>query len=166
MIGSDQFRHVLSHFASGVTIVTTLDGDGRPVGFTASAFTSVSLDPPLILVCVDRNARCHASFETSERFAVNILGAHQEPLSRRFASMAEDKFDGLAFAPGTLGLPVVEEALASLECARVEVLPGGDHTILLGRVEAASVGGGHPLLYYRGQYDRLVSSWPSDENPR
>jgi flavin reductase (DIM6/NTAB) family NADH-FMN oxidoreductase RutF len=159
VIGVDEFRRVLSHFASGVTILTTRDSDGRPVGLTASAFTSVSLEPPLVLVCVDRKARCHDAFDTADHFAVNVLGAHQEDLSRRFASAElDDKFDGLAHAPGALGAPLIEGALAHIECVRVSAYPAGDHTILVGRVEASAVGDGHPLLYYRGRYDRLSST--------
>jgi flavin reductase ActVB len=159
VIGIDEFRRVLSHFASGVTILTTREGNGRPVGLTASAFTSVSLDPPLVLACVDLKARCHDAFGAAERFAVNVLGVDQEPLSQRFASAGvDDKFDGLVLVSGALGLPLLEGALAHIECAKVAAYPAGDHTILLGRVDAAAVGEGHPLLYYRGRYDRLLSA--------
>ncbi len=159
MIGIDEFRRVLGHFASGVTILTTRDHAGRPVGLTASAFTSVSLEPPLVLSCVDLKARCYAAFDTADLFAVNVLGSHQEHLSRRFASAVfEDKFDGLRHVPGSLGLPLIEGALAHIECAKVSTYPGGDHTIVVGRVEASTVGDGHPLVYYRGRYDRLLSS--------
>ena len=159
MIGLDEFRHVLGHFASGVTIVTTHDPDGRPVGFTASAFTSLSLDPPLVLVCVDLKARCYAAFEAGRHFAINILGAHQEHLSRRFASSSvDDKFDGIAAERGRLGLPLIGGALAHLECEKIAAYPGGDHTIFVGRVQAARVGGGDPLLHYRGRYDHLGST--------
>jgi flavin reductase (DIM6/NTAB) family NADH-FMN oxidoreductase RutF len=159
VIGADEFRRVLSHFASGVTILTTRGADGRPVGLTASAFTSVSLEPPLVLACVDLKARCYEAFEAAGHFAVNVLGAHQEHLSRRFASAAlDDKFDGLVHTPGALGVPLIEGALAHIECAKVAAYPAGDHTILVGRVEASAVGDGHPLLYYRGRYDRLCST--------
>jgi len=154
-IGPDEFRHVLGHFASGVTVVTTWDTDGRPTGLTASAFTSVSLTPPLVLVCVDQRANSYDAFRTSGRFAVNVLAAGQEVLSRHFASTQADKFEHIAFRTGALGLPLLPDALAHLECRTVHTYPGGDHTIFVGEVEAAGVGQGEPLLYYRGGYGRL-----------
>ena len=164
MLAPEDFRRVLGHFASGVTVVTTCDAQGRPAGLTASAFTSVSLAPPLILVCVARNAQSYAALSASDRFAVNILSSGQEAVSLRFASppVAEswEKFEGVAHKPGTLGLPVLEGALAHLECSRVHTYPGGDHTIFVGQVEAAgcqSEGSAEPLLYYRGRYGRLRS---------
>ena len=158
MVGFDDFRHVLGHFASGITIVTTRDADGRPVGLTATAFTSVSLDPPLVLICVDLKARCYAALEACERFAVNILGSHQEALARRFASTLEDKFHGFECHAGHLELPLIPDALAHIECEKVAAYRGGDHTIFLGRVEAVRARDGDPLLHYRGQYDRLQSA--------
>jgi flavin reductase (DIM6/NTAB) family NADH-FMN oxidoreductase RutF len=158
VIGLEEFRHVLGHFASGVAIVTTHDPDGRPVGLTATAFTSVSLDPPLVLVCVDLTARCYAALSACSRFAISILGAHQEGRSQRFASNADDKFDGAVPPAGRLGLPLIEDALAHIECEKVAAYPGGDHTIFVGRVEAARAGAGDPLLHYRGRYDRLLST--------
>lgn len=160
MIGSDDFRYVLGHFATGVTIITTCDGDSRPVGLTASAFTSVSLDPPLVLVCVDHKSQSYPSLLERGRFAVNILGAEQEAVSRRFASTRLDKFDGLAFRMSDWGLPLIDGALAQLECTTVNTHAGGDHTIFVGRVERAQVGSGEPLLYYRGRYDRLAGVNP------
>jgi flavin reductase (DIM6/NTAB) family NADH-FMN oxidoreductase RutF len=161
VIGLEEFRHTLGHFASGVTIVTTRDPNGRPVGLTASAFTSVSLDPPLVLVCVDLKARCYAAFDACRHFAINILEARQEDLSRHFASSTvDDKFDEVEPGTGQLGLPLIERALAHLECEKVSTFPGGDHTIFVGRVEAARVGAGDPLVHYRGRYDRLRSTPP------
>ena len=154
-ITPDEFRHVLSHFASGVTVVTTWDADGRPAGLTASAFTSVSLEPPLILVCVDHKAQSYPALRASGRFAVNILAFEHEALSRRFASTSADKFDGVTYRPGPLGLPLLPEALAHLECRTVHAYPGGDHTIFVGEVESAQAHEGEPLLYFRGLYTRL-----------
>jgi len=156
-ITPDEFRRVLSHFASGVTVVTTWEAEGCPTGLTASAFTSVSLTPPLVLVCVDQQAQCYAALKAHGRFAVNILAADQEPLSRHFATARPNKFEHVAFKKGALGLPLLPAALAHLECRTVHAYPGGDHTIFIGEVEAAGVGEGEPLLYYRGQYDRLRS---------
>ncbi len=156
-ITPDEFRHILSHFASGVTVVTTWDADGRPTGLTASAFTSVSLTPPLVLVCVDLQAQCYPALKAHGRFAVNILATGQEPLSRHFALTRPSKFEHIAVKKGALGLPLLPAALAHLECRTVHAYPGGDHTIFIGEVEAAAVGEGEPLLYYRGQYNRLRS---------
>jgi flavin reductase (DIM6/NTAB) family NADH-FMN oxidoreductase RutF len=156
-IGADEFRRVLAHFVSGVTVVTTWDADGRPTGLTASAFTSVSLVPPLILVCVDRQAQSYEALRTYGRFAVNILAADQERLSRHFATTQPNKFETVPFHRGARGLPLLPDALAHLECRTVHVYPGGDHTIFVGEVEAAGVGNGEPLLYYRGQYNRLCA---------
>jgi flavin reductase (DIM6/NTAB) family NADH-FMN oxidoreductase RutF len=150
-----EFRHVLSHFASGVTVVTTWDAGGRPTGLTASAFTSVSLTPPLILVCVDHQAQSYEALRTAGRFAVNILAADQERLSRHFATTQPNKFEHVPFQTGAQGLPVLPAALAHLECRTVHTYPGGDHTIFVGEVTAATVGKGEPMLYYRGHYTRL-----------
>jgi flavin reductase (DIM6/NTAB) family NADH-FMN oxidoreductase RutF len=155
VISPDDFRRVLSHFASGVTIVTTCDGEQRPTGLTASAFCSVSLDPPLILICVDHKSQSYPHLRESGRFAINILTQGHEQLSRRFASTRLDKFDGVAFTLGTLGVPLIDAALAHLECRTVSAHVEGDHTIFVGHVEAVTVGEGEPLLYYGGRYHRL-----------
>jgi flavin reductase (DIM6/NTAB) family NADH-FMN oxidoreductase RutF len=161
VIGADDFKRVLATFASGVTVITTRDAKGQPAGLTASAFTSVSLSPPMILVCVAHNAQSYEALRGSDRFAVNILAAGQEALSNRFATKSAtnaEKFEGVAHKPGALGLPLLAEALAHLECSTAHAYPGGDHTIFVGQVEAASTrdsDGSEPLLYYRGRYQRL-----------
>jgi flavin reductase (DIM6/NTAB) family NADH-FMN oxidoreductase RutF len=155
VINGDDFRHALSHFATGVTIVTTCDADQRPTGLTASAFSSVSLDPPLVLICVDHKSQSFPHLRESGRFAINILHCDHEHLSRRFASSRLDKFDGVGFRMGTLGVPLLDQALAQLECQTVSAHVEGDHTIFVGRVESIHVGDGEPLLYYRGRYHRL-----------
>lgn len=160
MLASDDFRHVLGHFASGVTIVSTCDADGRPTGLTASAFSSVSLDPPLILVCVDHKSQSYPALLERGRFAVNILAADQEAVSRRFASSRLDKFDGVAHRITDLGLPLVDGAIAQLECITVSTHVEGDHTIFVGRVERAGATGGDPLVYSRGRYERLAGAEP------
>jgi flavin reductase (DIM6/NTAB) family NADH-FMN oxidoreductase RutF len=163
VIGPDDFRRLLGHFASGVTVVTTRDSQGRPAGLTASAFTSVSLNPPMILVCVAQNAQSYEALQGADRFAVNILGQGQETLSNRFAtksSSAAEKFEGIGYKPGMLGLPILADALASLECTTIHAYPGGDHTIFVGRIEAGASrddDGAEPLLYYRGRYRQLSS---------
>jgi flavin reductase (DIM6/NTAB) family NADH-FMN oxidoreductase RutF len=160
VISPDDFRQVLAHFASGVTIVTTCDGEQRPTGLTASAFCSVSLDPPLILICVDHKSQSYPHLRESGRFAINILHQGHEQLSRRFASSRLDKFDGVTFTLGKLGVPLIDAALAYLECRTVSAHVEGDHTIFVGRVEAVGVGDGDPLLYFRGRYHRLSGDQP------
>jgi flavin reductase (DIM6/NTAB) family NADH-FMN oxidoreductase RutF len=157
VINPDDFRQVLAHFASGVTIVTTCDAEQRPTGLTASAFCSVSLDPPLILICVDHKSQSFPHLRESGRFAINILHQGHEQLSRRFASSRLDKFDGVAFTLGALGVPLIDAALGYLECRTQSAHVEGDHTIFVGRVEAVGIGDGDPLLYYRGRYHRLQS---------
>jgi flavin reductase (DIM6/NTAB) family NADH-FMN oxidoreductase RutF len=155
VIHPDDFRRILGHFAAGVTVVTTCDGEARPTGLTASAFTSVSLEPPLVLVCVDHKSNSYPALLESGRFAVNILRLEQEPISRHFASTLLDKFAAVPFHLSSLGVPVIEGALAHLECVTVSAHEAGDHTIFVGRVEQAGLGEGEPLLYYRGRYNRL-----------
>lgn len=135
--------------------MTACDAEQRPTGFTASAFASVSLDPPLVLICVDHKSQTFPHMLESGRFAINILHQQHEELSRRFASSRLDKFDGVAFRMGTLGVPLIGQALGSLECRTVNAHVEGDHTIFVGRVESVHVGEGEPLVYYRGRYHRL-----------
>ena len=155
MIGPDDFRRLLGHFATGVTIVTTSDPDGRPAGLTVSAFASLSLDPPLVLVCVDHKAQSYPALKDNRGFAVNVLATEHEALSRRFASTRLDKFDGVAYRMSPLGLPLLGGALAHIECVTVNRHVEGDHTIFVGRVEAGAVADGEPLLYHRGKYKRF-----------
>jgi flavin reductase (DIM6/NTAB) family NADH-FMN oxidoreductase RutF len=158
MVAPDEFRRVLGHFATGVTILTTTDAEKRATGLTVSAFCSVSLDPPQVLVCVDHKSQSYPALRDGGAFAVNILGTEHEDVSRRFATTRLDKFDGVPFTLGTLGVPLIDGALAQLECRTVSRHVEGDHTILVGRVEDARTGAGEPLLYYRGKYGRLASS--------
>jgi len=164
VVGPDDFRRVMSQFATGVTIITAWDADRRPTGLTASSFTSVSLDPPLILVCVSHKAQSYPAIKTAGRFAVNILSQGQEGASRRFATSTsapgEEKFAGLEYRSGPLGLPVLTDGLAELECTVVHAYPGGDHTIFVAQVDGAECrgdAGKEPLLYFRGKYSRLHS---------
>lgn len=157
MIGPDEFRRVLGHFATGVTIVTTCDADARPSGLTVSAFASLSLDPPLVLVCIDHKSQTYPALRESGRFAINVLALGQEVLSRRFASTQAGKFDGLAYQISDLKLPLLGAALAHIECMTVSTHVEGDHTIFVGRVERTGINDGDPLLYFRGRYNRLSS---------
>jgi flavin reductase (DIM6/NTAB) family NADH-FMN oxidoreductase RutF len=156
VVGADDFRRVCGHFATGVTIVTTREQDGRPTGLTASAFTSVSLDPPLVLVCVSHKSQSFPALRDGGKFAVNILRESGEAVSRRFATTRLDKFDGVPYTVSALGLPLLDDALAHVECVTVGAHPAGDHTIFVGRVERARADSGDPLLYFRGQYQRLA----------
>jgi flavin reductase (DIM6/NTAB) family NADH-FMN oxidoreductase RutF len=155
-VDQETFRTLLSRFLSGVTIVTTSDDDGRPHGMTVSSFCSVSLEPPLILVCIDRTASLHDLLIRAETFAVNILAGDQEVLSRRFADTGiEARFDGVAWSQGSAG-PLIDGVHATLECKSVGHLPGGDHSIIIGQVLGGSAASrGSPLLYYRGGYGQL-----------
>jgi flavin reductase (DIM6/NTAB) family NADH-FMN oxidoreductase RutF len=157
VIGPEEFRRVLSHFATGVTIVTTCDADARPSGLTVSAFASLSLDPPLVLVCIDHKSQTYPALRESGRFAINVLALGQEALSRRFASTQAGKFDGLAYQISDLKLPLLGAALAHIECMTVSTHIEGDHTIFVGRVERTGINDGDPLLYFRGRYNRLSS---------
>jgi flavin reductase (DIM6/NTAB) family NADH-FMN oxidoreductase RutF len=152
-----EFRIALRTFAAGVTVVTTRDRTGRPSALTASAFTSVSLDPPLVLVCVDHAASAHPDFRARGWFAVNVLRREQEALSRRFATSGGDKFRGVSWHESHAGLPLLDGALATLECRIVDAHEAGDHTIFIGQVESASVAGGQPLVYFHGGYHSLAA---------
>ncbi len=154
-IDKDLFRAVLGRFASGVTIITTTDRDGRDQGMTVSAFSSLSLDPPLVLVCIDHAASLWPVLQTAEHFAVNILASQQEALSRRFSSKEPDRFDGIGFSRGNTGVPMLDDTLASIECAITARVPQGDHSILIGHVESGTTRDLQPLLYYRGGYASL-----------
>ncbi|OLO25794.1 hypothetical protein PZ61_0235765 [Streptomyces sp. MNU77] len=152
------FRESLSRWPSGVTIVTTVDAEGRPWGFTASAFTSLSGAPPLILVCLDERADCHPSFMATQRFAVNVLAHDQEDIAVRFATKGADKFAGLPVVTGSEGLPLIEGASMVLQCAAHERLPQGDHVILIGAVLSAEIREAQPLVYYRRTFHRLPAA--------
>ncbi|MFZ4746073.1 MAG: alpha/beta fold hydrolase [Sphingomonas sp.] len=149
-------RDALGCFATGVTIVTALDGDGAPIGLTANSFTSVSLDPPLLLVCIAKTAGSGPALRDATHFAVNVLQIGQQPASNRFASKGEDRFAGLDWHPGETGVPVLSGSLSAFECGRHAVHDGGDHYILIGRVVCARFEPRRdPLLYFRGKYRRL-----------
>lgn len=156
--GSDArtFRDALGCFATGVTVVTAFCPDGTPIGLTANSFTSVSLDPPLLLVCIANNAGSAPFLREAERFAVNVLQIGQQPTSNRFAGKGEDRFAATPWAPGEFGTPVLTGSLSSFECARDAVYDGGDHFILVGRVlKAIFEPRRDPLLYFRGKYRKL-----------
>lgn len=147
----DEFRQAMSRFASGVTVVTT-EHDGQLYGLTVSAFSSLSLRPPLVLICIEKSVRAHAAIAKAERFAVNVLTAAQQEISSRFASRSDDKFSGIPWHEGSLRVPLLDGTLAAIECRLHETLPGGDHTIYVGEVVNTELREGAPLLYFRSQY--------------
>jgi flavin reductase (DIM6/NTAB) family NADH-FMN oxidoreductase RutF len=146
----------MASFAAGVTIVTTTDPSGDPEALTATAFSSVSVSPPLCLVCIDRRARPHRPLLMKGAFAINILSSEQEALSARFAAPLADRFAGVNWQPGEVTrCPIITGTLAYMECHVAEVHSGGDHDIFLGRVASVRVGDGTPLVYWRGRYSSL-----------
>ena len=151
-VGPEQFRSVMGHFATGVTVVTASTPKG-PVGMTANAVCSLSLEPLLLLVAFDNEARTLPAVHRTGRFGVNVLAAGQEELARLFASKTpeRDKFAGVAQAVND-GIPVIEGVLAWVGCRLERLIPAGDHTIGIGAVEAAEAGAGEPLIWYRGEY--------------
>lgn len=147
-----EFRQLLGRFATGVTIVTAVRPDGRPIGMTASSLASVSLQPPLVSLCIDREAEIHEVLRSAPRWAINILAADQEALSRRFAAPNDDRFDGIGYDTTSTGLVLLDGTLAHIECVPEAFHPAGDHTIVVGRVTGGRTHPRLPLLYYRGGY--------------
>ena len=154
-ITKNEFRAALGRFASGVTVVTTKDKTGRLHGITVSAFCSVSLEPPLILICIDKRTGSHHAFEESQAFVVNILREDQQHYSDQFASRLPDKFDGIEFTENSAGFPVLENVLANLECRLANSHDNGDHTIFVGEILKSHVSDGEPLVYFHGNYRNL-----------
>ena len=156
--GSDPrtLRDALGCFATGVTVVTCIDGAGNPIGLTANSFTSLSLDPPLLLVCVAKASATAAALTNAAQFAVNVLQTCQQPASTTFSTRGEDRFGQTEWSLGEHGAPVLMDSLSVFECRRSAVHDGGDHHILVGEVIKASFEPGlDPLLYFRGSYRRL-----------
>jgi 3-hydroxy-9,10-secoandrosta-1,3,5(10)-triene-9,17-dione monooxygenase reductase component len=149
------FRRVLGQFATGVTVVTTRDAQGRPFGLTVNAFCSVSLEPPLVLVCIDRRSEAHPGFSQTGAFNVSVLAEGQEEISRRFAGRRKPKFEGIDLPPGSNGVPLVDGALAFMECRVVGAHAAGDHTIYLGEVLRLGSREGRPLVYHGSAYRKL-----------
>lgn len=152
----DEFRRTLGHFATGVTVVTMTASDGSVHGMTANAFSSVSLEPPLVLVCVGVNARTHVLLPEGKRFGISVLRDDQEALARFFAATEQTQEEaerlGARFRRTTQGTALLEGALAQLECTLQASYLAGDHTIFVAQVESASLGEGQPLLFYRGRF--------------
>jgi len=154
-VTQEQFRNALGSFASGVTAVTTKDANGKLLGITVSAFCSVSLSPPMVLICIEKTAGCHYAFEESNVFVVNILREGEAETSELFASVIDNKFEEIDYSLGIDGVPILTNALATLECRVKFSYHGGDHSIFVGEVENVSVDDGSPLMYFRGNYGRF-----------
>ncbi|MCA1590979.1 MAG: flavin reductase family protein [Acidobacteria bacterium] len=155
-ITQEQFRAALSRFASGVTVVTTKDAGGSLHGITVSAFCSVSLSPPMVLICIEQSTGSHNAFRESGFFVVNVLGSNQKEISERFASQMTEKFERVELTLNLDGVPVLSGCLATLECRVKHAFEGGDHSIFIGEVEHCQVADGDPLIYFRSDYRAVV----------
>jgi flavin reductase (DIM6/NTAB) family NADH-FMN oxidoreductase RutF len=164
-VGPEAFLRACAQFSTGVAITTVLDTSGAPHGMTVNSFTSVSLDPPLVLVCIDHKARILDHFLKSEFFAINILRENQESLSMRFARPCEDRFGAVEWYPGDTGAPLIPNALATLECTVFQRFDSGDHTVVIGEVVSAIRHEGRPLLYFSSSYCCLERPAPDELDP-
>jgi len=154
-IAPEHYRATLGHFCTGVTVVTSADGEG-PTGFTCQSFSALSLDPPLVLICPGRASSSWPRIEAAGIFSVNVLAEDQEELCRGFAMKGADKFSGVGWEPGPFtGSPVLQGALAWIECRLEGLHDGGDHVIAVGRVLDLKAREGRPLLFFRGGYGRF-----------
>ena len=151
MVGEEKFRGVMGHFTTGITVVASRGENGEPVGLTVNAFSSVSLDPPLVLVCIHKGAEAHDALFARGHFGISILAEDQGDVAMVFAQDdPESRFDRVQFWSGPLGSPILTGSLAWLDCTIVDSFPGGDHSIILGRVEDCDAGEGSPVLFFRG----------------
>ena len=153
-IDQARFREVLGHFATGVTVVTAME-DGEPIGFTCQAFTSLSLEPPMVALAPAKSSTSWPRMARAGTFCVNVLGEAQEAIGRAFGVSGSGKFEGVAWRLGHAGTPVIDSVLAWAECELDAVHEAGDHELVTGRVLHLGVGSGGPLLFYRGRYARL-----------
>jgi flavin reductase (DIM6/NTAB) family NADH-FMN oxidoreductase RutF len=149
------YRQTCARFATGITVVTVIDEHGHPHGMTVNSFSSVSLDPPLVLVSIDLRNAILGHFLSSRFFAINILAEHQEHLSRRFSSASENRFSHVDWHAGASGVPLLEGVLAHLECSVSQTFEAGDHTVLVGEVRYAGYKDGRPLVYFGSSYQNL-----------
>jgi flavin reductase (DIM6/NTAB) family NADH-FMN oxidoreductase RutF len=155
-VSAEDFKAAMGSFASGVTVVATVDGDGQPFGLTATAFSSVSKAPPLCLVCVSLDAEAHPVIRATGRFTVNLLTREQEWISTRFATHGLPKFEGVDWVRGeATGTPILADALAAIECEVTTTIPAGDHDVFIGAIRRITLGSGEPLVHLRGQYRDL-----------
>lgn len=160
-ITPEEFRRASGLWATGVSIVTTVDTAGQPFGLTMNAVTSLSLNPPMFVVCVDNNSDTLAPMSASRVFCINVLASSQQELSNRFAKKGDDKFNGIGHGRGVTGAPLLDGALLAIECEVASVVAGGDHQIMLGtvrRIVTNDVPGVEPLLYFGGRYAALTTA--------
>lgn len=157
-MSAENFRQVMRCFPTGVTVVAVTDSEGEPWGLTVSSFTSVSLDPPLILVCIDRDSDTHDRIVEAPGFGVSVLAKGQAAVASRFAvDPAEGRFDHISWHLGATGYPVIDGSAAWLQCDLYEVLPGGDHSIILGEVRATGVTREAPMVFHEGTFCSVSS---------
>jgi flavin reductase (DIM6/NTAB) family NADH-FMN oxidoreductase RutF len=154
-VSSEEFRRACGRFATGVTVATVFDAEGLPHGLTVSSFTSVSLAPPLVSICLGHAVSVIEQFRASSFFGINILADHQRHFSERFARKGHDRFEGVAWTSGETGVPLIDGVLAAIECQVEQRIPVGDHDIFIGRMVATRVTEGAPLLHFSGAYRRL-----------
>jgi flavin reductase (DIM6/NTAB) family NADH-FMN oxidoreductase RutF len=155
VVSSELFRRACALFPTGVAVLTTRAANGTPHGLTVNAFCSLSLTPPLVLVAVDKACSLLETFEQSGHFAINFLSSEQRHLSVRFSELPEGRFSGVSWNPGAEGAPLIEGAIGSVECRTKNIIDAGDHRALIGEVIAATVGEGHPLVFFRSRYSVL-----------
>jgi len=151
-----EFRQLLGRFATGVTVITLFLPDGRPAGMTASSLASVSLEPPLLSTCIDHDAELYETLRAAPGYAINVLAASQESVSRRFATRHLDRFEGIGYRTSPGGHPILDGVLAWIDCEQHAAYPGGDHTILVGHVLRGGTTDAAPLIYFRGGYTGLA----------
>ena len=150
-------RNAFGHFATGVTIITAMDAQGAAVGVTANSFSSLSLDPPLVLWSLAKTSSNYSVFEKATHFAIHVLDASQTSVAQHFAKRGTDRFASIGHTPGTGGVPLLADFHACFECETHSMTDGGDHTILIGRVMRTTERPGEPLLFYRGQFARAAT---------
>lgn len=155
-IASDEFRHACGRFSTGITIASVLDASGTPHGLTVNSFTSVSLEPPLILICLGHRVTVIEAFRAARHFGVSVLAENQRELSERFARKGHDRFTGVEWHCGATGAPLLNGVLAAIECEVHQRFTAGDHDIFVGRMLRAQVRDGAPLIYYASRYRTLA----------
>jgi flavin reductase (DIM6/NTAB) family NADH-FMN oxidoreductase RutF len=154
-VSSDQFRRACGRFATGVAVAGAMDANGVPHGLTVNSFSSVSLDPPLILICLGHAIAAIDVFREARHFGLSVLRANQRALSERFAAPMDNRFDSLPWRRGKTGVPLLDDALTQIECATVRRVSAGDHDIFVAEMTAASVDEGEPLIYFASEYRKL-----------
>ena len=154
-VDSEAFRTACGKFATGITIVTVIGADGLPQGMTANSFTSVSLEPPMVLVCIDRKATILPKMEVAKTFGINVLAENQRDLSAQFSRRGTDRFETVPWFAGETGVPLLDGVLAHYECEVINIVEGGDHLIFIAEVRHLRCFAGRPLLYYASCYETL-----------